>query len=160
LANHDNGGLIVSAQHELGEAEIRRLIDTLVDSIRTADLDGLKTCFASDVVSYDVGPRLQDLGVEAKVKNWAEAFAVFQPPIGYEIRDLTITAGEDVAFAHGINRLSGTLDGHRFGPWVRWTAGFRKIDGTWLILHDQVSIPVDHVSGKALVNLEPPGSAG
>lgn len=149
----------MSAQHESDEAEIRQLVDKLVDSIRTADLEGLRECFASEVVSFDVGPRLQDLGVEAKLKNWEEAFAVLQPPLGYEIRNLTITVGDDVAFAHGINRLSGTFNGIRFGPWVRWTAGLRKIGGTWLIAHDQVSIPVDHESGRALVDLEPPDPA-
>ena len=142
------------------EAEIRQLIDTLVASIRTADLEGLKTCFASDIVSFDVGPRLQDVGSQAKLKNWEEAFSLLQPPLGYEIRDLSITAGEDVAFAHGINRLSGTLNGNRFGGWVRWTAGLRKIHGKWLIAHDQVSVPVDHASGTALIDLEPDDLAG
>jgi ketosteroid isomerase-like protein len=39
--------------------------------------------------------------------------------------------------------------------WLRWTACFRKIDGNWLIVHDQVSVPVDPESGRALLNLEP-----
>jgi ketosteroid isomerase-like protein len=150
---------MVTTQQPRDEAEIRRLIDTLVDSIRAADLEGLKGCFASDIVSFDVGPRLQDVGSTAKLKNWELAFSFLQPPLGYEIRDLSITADKDVAFAHGINRLSGTLNGNRFGGWVRWTAGLRKIDGRWLIAHDQVSVPVDHVSGTALLDLEPDGLA-
>ncbi|MGH3226472.1 MAG: YybH family protein [Streptosporangiaceae bacterium] len=149
----------MATQQALDEAEIRQLIDKLVESIRTADLEGLKVCFASDIVSFDVGPPLQHFGSQAKLKNWEEAFAVLRPPLGYEIRDLTIAAAEDVAFAHGINRLSGTFNGKRFGPWVRWTAGLRKIDGHWLIAHDQVSVPIDHVSGAALLNLEPDGLA-
>jgi hypothetical protein len=31
----------------------------------------------------------------------------------------------------------------------------RKIAGSWLIVHDQVSPPLDLESGKALLNLEP-----
>jgi ketosteroid isomerase-like protein len=153
------GGLIVATQQALDDAEIRQLIDGLVESIRTADLEGLKTCFASDIVSFDAGPRLQDVGARAKLHNWEQAFAVLRPPLGYEIRDLTITTGEEVAFAHGINRLSGTLNGKRFGGWVRWTAGLRKIDGHWLIAHDQVSVPIDHARGTALLDLEPDGLA-
>lgn len=137
------------------EADIRRLIDRLVEAIRAMDLDALAECFAADMVSFDVGPPLQGRGVEAKLNNWREAFAVLQPPLGYEIRDLSITLGGDVAFAHGINRLSGTLSETGFGPWVRWTAGFRKIDGRWFIAHDQVSVPVDFLSGRALLDLEP-----
>ncbi len=149
----------MATQQALDEAEIRQLIDKLVESIGTADLEGLKACFTADMVSFDVGPPLQHVGVQAKLKNWEEVFAVLQPPLGYEVRELTITAGVDVAYAHGINRLRGTFNGKRFGPWVRWTAGFRKIDGHWLIAHDQVSVPIDHVSGRALLDLKPDGLA-
>ena len=143
--------------HAADEASIQRLIDNMAEAIRAMDFEGLKACFAPDIVSFDVGgPPLQTLGAEAKLKNWEEAFAVFQPPFGYDIRDLTITVGNDVAFAHSFNRFSGMSgSGDAFGPWVRYTAGFRKIDGNWLIAHDQVSLPADFGSGRALLNLEP-----
>jgi ketosteroid isomerase-like protein len=64
--------------------------------------------------------------------------------------------GDDVAFGHSLNRISGTLqNGNSSDYWVRWTACFRKIDGNWLIVHDQVSVPLDVQSGRALRNLEP-----
>ena len=50
----------------------------------------------------------------------------------------------------------GTLhNGTRTDLWLRWTAGLRKIDGVWLIAHDQVSVPVDFASGRALFDLQP-----
>ena len=147
----------MTAQHAADEAAIRQLIDKLAAAIRATDLDGLKACFAADMVSFDVGgPPLQTVGAAAKLHTWQAGFAMLQPPVGYEVRDLTITVGDDVAFGHSFNRLTGTLpNGDTFGPWVRYTAGFRKIDGNWLIVHDQVSVPVDIGSGKALLNLEP-----
>jgi ketosteroid isomerase-like protein len=147
----------MATSHAADEAGIRQLIDKLTEAIRTMDLQGLKACFAPDMVSFDVaGPPLQTVGAEAKLKNWEIAFAVFQPPLGYEIRDLAITVGDDVAFGHSFNRLSGTSqNGDTIGPWVRYTAGFRKIDGTWFIAHDQVSAPVDFGTGRALLDLEP-----
>jgi len=146
----------MATQRAADEVEIRRLIDRLVASIRAADIEGLKTVFAHDVVSFDVGSPLRDVGVDAKLGNWSQAFAVFRPPIGYEIRDLTVVVGDDVAFAYGFGRLSGVLpDGAKFGPWVRWTAGIRKVDGAWRIAHDQVSVPVDPLSGKAMLDLQP-----
>jgi ketosteroid isomerase-like protein len=147
----------MTAQRALDESHVRQVIDRLVEAIRAMDLEGLKGCFSEDMVSFDLGPPLQHVGAEEKVKSWSEAFTVFQPPLGYEIRDLTLAVGEDVAFAHGINRLSGSPNGNQLGPWVRWTAGLRKVDGRWLIVHDQVSVPVDHTSGSALLNLEPDG---
>jgi ketosteroid isomerase-like protein len=74
----------------------------------------------------------------------------------YEIRDLAITVGDHVAFGHSLNRISGTLkNGSRTALWVRWTAGFRKIDSNWLIAHDQVAVPFDFESGNVLLSLEP-----
>jgi hypothetical protein len=34
-------------------------------------------------------------------------------------------------------------------------ACLKKIDGNWLVVHDQISVPLDFESGKALLNLEP-----
>lgn len=65
-------------------------------------------------------------------------------PVGYEIADLSITVGEDMAFTHSFNRASATLPtGQQIGTWARWTACWRKIGGQWLLVHDQVSVPVD-----------------
>jgi ketosteroid isomerase-like protein len=120
------------------------------------DLEGVMSNYAPDIVSFDVQPPLRQVGAAGKRKNWVEAFAVFQPPLDYEIRDLTITVSGDAAFAYSINRLSGVLsNGTRSGVWVRLTACFRKIDGGWLIVHDHASVPADFAGGKALLNLEP-----
>jgi uncharacterized protein (TIGR02246 family) len=146
----------MATPHAADEAGIRQLIGKLTEAIRTMDFEGLRACFAPDIVSFDVAGPLQTVGAEAKLKNWEMAFTVFQPPLGYEIRDLAITVGDDVAFAHSFNRFSGTSEsGERTGPWVRYTAGFRKIDGRWFIAHDQVSVPADFESGRASLSLEP-----
>ena len=64
--------------------------------------------YAPDIVSFDIEPPLQQ-GAEAKRKNWVDVFAIYQRPLGYEIRDLTLTLGGDVAFGHSLNRISGRL---------------------------------------------------
>jgi ketosteroid isomerase-like protein len=113
--------------------------------------------YAPDIVSFDLVPPLQYLGVDAYRKPWEETFASFEGPIGYEVRDLGITASEDVAFSHSLNRMSGTVkDGQKVDLWVRWTACFRRKNARWLIVHELVSIPVDLASGTALLDLEPP----
>ena len=147
----------MATQHAADEAAIRQQIDRLAEAIRARDLEGLKPIYAPEIVSFDVQPPLQRVGAEGKWQNWADAFTVFQHPIGYEIRDLAITLGGDVAFAHSFNRLSGTLKNGNRNPgfWVRVTWCFRKIAGNWLIAHDHASAPLDFESGKALLNLEP-----
>ncbi|KAB8189030.1 DUF4440 domain-containing protein [Nonomuraea phyllanthi] len=146
----------MTTQRELDEAQIRRNIDGIVEGIRAKDLEGLRRLYAADVVSFDIDPPLQHVGIEAKMKNWERAFAFFHE-VTYEVRDLTITVGDDVAFGHGFGRLSGTLeDGTAAGGmWVRGTFCFRKVDGAWLIVHDQASVPLDIRSGRGVTDLKP-----
>ena len=143
-------------QREEDEARIRHQVDKIVAGIHAKDLEGLRRLYATDVVSFDVEPPLQHAGVEAKLKNWAKVFTFFQD-VRYEVRDLAVTAGDDVAFGHGFGRLSGTLkDGTATsGMWVRGTFCFRKLDRSWLIVHDQASVPLDVASGMGATNLEP-----
>jgi uncharacterized protein (TIGR02246 family) len=138
------------------EVDIRRRIDELLAAIRSMDLERMMALFAPDIVSFDFEPPLQHVGVAAKRKNWAGVFATYQRPLGYEMHDLKITAGADVAIVHSLNQISGTLaDGSRSEIWIRWTAGLRKIDGAWRIAHDHVSVPADVASGHAVLNLKP-----
>jgi ketosteroid isomerase-like protein len=146
----------MTTQRAIDEAAIRERIATGVKAIHAMDLGDVMAMYAPDIVSFDIVPPLRHLGAEAKRKEWVDAFAMYRPPLGYEMRDLTITVGDAVAFSHSLNRVSGTSqNGHRSEFWVRWTACWRKIDGAWLIAHDQVSVPVDLVSGRALLDLTP-----
>ncbi|GGU16279.1 YybH family protein [Lentzea flava] len=136
--------------------DIKKHIGRIVEGIRAKDLDALRRLYSEDVVSFDVEPPLQHVGIDAKLKNWATAFAFFQD-VDYEIRDLTVTVGDTVAFGHGFGRLSGTLKNGVTTPgmWVRATFCLRKIDGDWLITHDQVSVPFDIASGTGVTDLSP-----
>lgn len=138
------------------QSEIRARIAGIVYGIQAKDLDALRRIYAPDVISFDVEPPLQHVGVDAKLKNWARVFTVFQD-VSYELRDLTVEVGGDIAFAHAFGRLSGTLaTGDRTdGMWARGTFCFRRIDGDWLIVHDQASVPVDVLSGCVAAGLEP-----
>lgn len=141
---------------EVDEAKIRQQVDKIIERLRAKDLEGLKQLYTTDIVSFDIDPPLQHVGIEAKLKNWANAFTFFHD-VTYEVRDLALTVGDDVAFGHFFGRLSGTLNNgtETSGMWVRVTLCFRKIGGNWLISHDQVSVPLDIQSGKGVANLEP-----
>ncbi len=143
-------------EREVAQALISQRVDKIVEGIQAKDLDALRRLYATDVVSFDVEPPLQHVGIEAKLENWAKAFTIFYN-VTYEIRDLTLTVGDVVAFGHGFGRLSGTLvDGTATsGTWVRLTLCFRKIDAEWLIVHDHVSVPFDLPSGRGVADLQP-----
>jgi ketosteroid isomerase-like protein len=84
-------------QREVDEATISQQVKKIVEGIRTKDLEGLKQLYAMNVVSFDVEPPLQHVGIEAKLKNWAKVFTFFQD-VTYEVRDLTLTVGDEVAY--------------------------------------------------------------
>lgn len=138
------------------DSVVRQVVDEVVESIRTRDLDRLRRVYTPDVVSYDIDPPLQRAGVDAKLANWKNVFTFFTKP-DYEVHDLTVHVDENVAFGHCFGRLSGTLANGTTtdGMWVRATFGFRKVDGAWLIAHDQVSVPFDVANGTGVTDLTP-----
>src|SRR5262245_47671407 len=78
------------------------------------------SAFAADVVSFDLGPPLQHGGGEAFARRWQELFESTPSPIDYEIGELSITATDEVAFSHSLNRMTGTMkNGQKTERWQR-----------------------------------------
>ena len=148
--------MTVEGNKKNDEAEIQRLLDDGVRALRDKNIEGVMSMYAQEVVTFDIVPPLRYMGADALRKLWEETFSSFQGPISYEIHDLHITVGDDVAFSHSLNRISGTMNnGQKTAVWLRWTACFRKINGQWLIVHHQNSVPVDLQHSKAVLDLKP-----
>ena len=148
--------MAVEANKQNDEAAIQGLLDNAIKSLRDRNIEDLMSLYAQEVVAFDIAPPLRYVGAEAFRKLWEEVFSVYQGPIHYEIHVLDITVGYDVAFAYSLNRMSGTLNtGQKTDYWLRWTACFRKINGKWLIVHHQNSVPVDLQTGRAVLSLKP-----
>lgn len=146
----------MSDSNRTSEAEIRALIDDRVKAVRAKDADGTAATVAPDFVSFDVVNPLRHLGSDASRKRTEEWFSSFRGPIGYELRDLSVATGDDVAFSHSLNRVSGTkMDGGTIEMWWRATVCYQKIDGRWTVTHEHSSVPFDVESGKASLDLTP-----
>ncbi len=138
------------------EAQIRKLLAQWATAVRTKDIDRLTSDYAPDVLLFDVINELRHVGSGAVRKRAEEWLATFEGPIGYEMRDLSITAGDEVAFSHSLNRINATRkDGQRVDMWVRATVCYRKLTGTWTVTHEHSSVPFDGESGKASLELKP-----
>jgi uncharacterized protein (TIGR02246 family) len=140
------------------EAKIRALIDSWASAMRAKNADGIVSHYAPDTVKFILAPPLQytrdDPFDKKSLEKW---FSSFQGPIDYENRDLNITAGDDVAFCHSLNRMMATTTkGAKVDLWFRQTLCFRKIDGRWRITHEHSSVPF-YMDGsyKAAVDLKP-----
>jgi ketosteroid isomerase-like protein len=138
------------------EYQIRKLIDDQANAVRAKDINGSMSNYSPDIVSFDVVNPLQKIGLDACRKRAEEWFSSFQGAIGYEISDLSITAGDGAAFCHSLNRVNGTkTDGVEIDMWWRATVCWSKIDGKWMIVHEHNSVPFDIESGKASLDLKP-----
>ena len=148
--------MAVEANKQNDEAEIQRLLDNGIRALHDRNIEGVMSMYAQEVVTFDIVPPLRHIGADALRKLWEEVFSVYQGPIYYEIHDLNITVGDDVAFIHSLNRINGTLNtGQKTDLWLRWTAGFGKINGKWLIVLNHNSVPADLAHGKAVLDLKP-----
>jgi uncharacterized protein (TIGR02246 family) len=154
----ENGERHVATENTkaIDEIQIRALIDDRVKAVRAKDVDVLVSNYAPGVLSFDVVNPLQSTGSDAIRKRLEQWFSSFDGPIGFEIRGLSIAAGDDVAFCHGLSGVTGTrTDGGKINMWYRTTICYRRIDGKWMITHEHDSVPFDVESGKASLDLKP-----
>ena len=137
------------------EVEIRKVIENWADALRNKDANGVLLHYSPRLVHFSLAPPLLSTASNAKGLNaW---FATWEGPIGYDIRDLNVTVGNDVAFSHSLNRMYGTkTDGTKGDLWFRHTFGFQKIDDEWKIAHEHESVPF-YMDGsyKAAADLKP-----
>jgi len=139
------------------EILIRTLIHGWMTALRAKDVDALMAYYAPDILLYDLAPPLAHHGADLYRKSWQAWFASIQGSVDYEIRNLSISVGDDVAFSTSINRMSALkTHGEQFDIWVRATAGYRRQDGRWLIAHEHISVPF-YMDGSfsPAVDLEP-----
>lgn len=126
------------------ERQIRALIESWAAAVRRHDYPGILAHHEQDIVMFDVPPPLQSRGIDEYRKTWDLFFRYYEPAQAFDIEELAITAGDDVAFAFAIMRCgSGTPSGppEEGGFLFRLTIGLRKVDGDWRIAHEHHSVP-------------------
>lgn len=140
------------------EQQIRAVLKEFTAAIRDRDADALIALLADDAVTFDLAPPLRMGPTEthdpAPLKQW---FATWESPIVSEPGDLTIAVGGDVAYAYGLQHMTGKKKGGQEADlWFRATACFRREAGRWRITHMHNSVPFAmDGSDKALLDLKP-----
>jgi len=124
------------------EAAIRELIENWAKAVRAKDLDGILANHSQEILMFDVPPPLQSKGIEAYKKTWDLFFSWARDFGVFDIDEMTITAGDDVAFVTAVMHCAGAEPNQgRVDLQLRLTVGLRKIDGQWIIKHEHHSIP-------------------
>lgn len=124
------------------DAEVRTVLEEWAEATRLGRRDEILKHHSANLVIFDVLPPMMYAGAEAYKRSWDEWQPGTQGDAVFNLENLTITAGSDVAFAHSFIRCGGTLpDGTTFQDLVRATFCLRKVDGSWLVEHQHVSKP-------------------
>jgi ketosteroid isomerase-like protein len=140
----------------MSETEIRELLDSRSDAIRSKDIDRLMSFYGPEIVYFDIVPGLQYRGSEALRPRFLDWFDGFEGPIRQEIGQVDVVVSGDVAVAYMLIRAGGTPKGGReVDYWVRGTSCFQRSGDRWLVVHEHVSVPVDFAAGSPAMDLVP-----
>lgn len=124
------------------ETAVRDLIEAWADAVRRKDYAGILRSHAADLVMFDVPPPFKSLGLEAYRKTWDLFFSWSSDGVRFEIREMDVTAGADVAFAVATMACAGPgSDGKPEALDFRLTVCLKKLDGRWMIAHEHHSVP-------------------
>ena len=131
-----------SSTRTVNEAAIRELVQSWARAVRAKDLDGILANHSTDILMFDVPPPLQSKGIEAYKKTWELFFSWSNVPVVFDIKDMNIISGSDVAFVSALMRCAGTeKNRERIELEFRLTIGLRWIGDQWMVLHEHHSIP-------------------
>jgi ketosteroid isomerase-like protein len=140
------------------QKEINQLFASWQKAFEAKDVKGVMAIYApgNTLVAYDIVAPLQYKGADAYGKDYESFFAQFDGPIHVELRDSHVEAAGGIAFAYGLEHLTGRLKGGESADiWIRYTEGLRRIDDKWRVVHEHISVPSDLDTGKAMLDLKP-----
>src|SRR4030095_6337811 len=121
-----------SSNRTTDEAAIRELVESWARAVRAKDFDGILAHHSTDMLMFEVPPPVQSKGIEAYRKTWDLFFSWSDDPVVFDIKDIDITAGTDVAFVAALMRCDGEErreNRTRFSPDHRSAQDRRPMDG-------------------------------
>jgi ketosteroid isomerase-like protein len=126
-------------------SEVAEVIESWAKATRENRREDILANHSSDLVIFDVlAPMKYESAAEYRA-SWDDWQPETNGEAQFDIENLTITEGVDVAFAHSFIRCGGTMPkGEKFQDLVRATFCLKKIDGLWTITHQHVSKPIEH----------------
>jgi ketosteroid isomerase-like protein len=123
---------------------IRDVVERWALAVRSKNLPGVVAHHSADMLMFDVTPPIQWRGRQAYRRTWGPFFSWLHDSGLFDLRELRITAGQDVAFATALIRCGGReADGRSIRLDVRLTLGLRKRRGQWTIAHEHHSVPAE-----------------
>ena len=123
------------------EQQIRHLIERWAAAVHDGDLPAVLAGHDPGIVMFDVPPPEDGVrGTDAYRDTWPPFFEWQASGASFEIVELDVTAGDDVAFAWALLRCGSEQElADDPGRRLRLTIGFRKHAGRWTVTHEHHS---------------------
>jgi ketosteroid isomerase-like protein len=119
------------------------------------DTDILMQQCAQNVSLFDVSTQIN--GVKEYRAEWEKFTPYFMDGMQISRRDMKLYASESLAILHCHSKVEhSALKGQLQMPWCRTTLCLQKIQGQWRVVHQHISMPVDMMTGKAIVLKDKP----
>lgn len=125
------------------EQQIRALIERWAHAAHAGDLTAVLADHVDDIVMFDVPPPHDGArGLAAYEATWPPFFEWQATGATFDILELDITAGDDVAFAWALLRCGSPAENTAHPDRrLRITFGLQKRDDRWQIAHEHHSFP-------------------
>ncbi len=131
-------------------SDVRALLDAYRDAVRAKDVDAFIAIFADDVRVFDMWGTWSHDGID----SWREMAVGWFGSLGDELvqvdfDDVQTTIGDDTAVLSAFVTFAGlSADGAELRSMNnRLTWGLRKTGGSWKVVHEHTSAPVEPASG-------------
>jgi uncharacterized protein (TIGR02246 family) len=123
------------------EQQIRTLVERWAAAVHGGDMDGVLADHAGDIVMFDVPPPHDGVrGIDAYRETWPGFFEWQARGASFEIVELDVTAGEDVAYVYALLLCGMPQElADRPESRLRLTLGLRKENGRWVVAHEHHS---------------------
>ncbi len=124
------------------QALVTARIQAWAQAVREKNRAGIMAWHAPDMLMFDLPPPTQLKGIAPYARSWEPFFDGVEAEAVFDLHELAVTAGEDLAFATALIHCGASEPGRgTSGLRVRLTMGLRKLDGQWWVTHEHHSMP-------------------
>ncbi|WP_273852125.1 YybH family protein [Guptibacillus spartinae] len=138
---------------------VEEALERYKEAVNEQDVEKFLSSYSSDIHIYDCWGSWECKGENAWRENVTEWFSSLKEE-GVKLQtvfnDLVIEEGESTAFSHcALTFVAYNVEKEEKLRQItnRFTFGFKKEKGSWVITHEHSSLPIDMKNGKGMFNL-------
>lgn len=135
--------------------EVLAQIDLWDKAVVGTNISALVEQCIPDMSMFDVSTQLKN--VEEYKTEWEKFSPYFMDGMQISRREMKLHASDTLAVLHCLSKVEhSALKGKLQMPWCRTTLCLKKSNNQWRMVHQHISMPVDMMTGKAVVLKDKP----